>query len=446
VNGKETDVRTAYCSVQRVCGRILPGVLVAVLLFSIMLIAGCGSSSTDSGSTDQTTAGSGEPTKTLTIGAIDNFQATVGVDQKKCLAVAQDMINAQGGITVAGEKYNLKIIIYDDGGDSNNGKTAVNRLIFEDKAKFIIGDFYSADVLLPLAEENKVILSAAALSPAIFNPEYKYCFNTAALTSVSITAIGWVANKYPAATAIFAAPDDQGGNVVGAQTQASMAAFGLKGTVNYYPASSNDFSSVATKVKQENPQLFASVAESVILKNVYESGWRGTFFGISQVTAETILSQVPEDELTGYVGPSAYTEYEEPMTQLAADFKAAYVEEYGEWNSPSVAGLSQLYAILAAIQKADSIDVDKVAEALASGLSYESPGAKYQMVARPDYGITRTVDSVIAFPMKKIVNGKAELVEDISIETAVGYAEKVTAQSSGASGPPAGAAPTTAAP
>jgi branched-chain amino acid transport system substrate-binding protein len=417
-------------------------ILAIVLLLVIVLVVGCGSSSPQA----STTAASGEAnqaTKVIKIGAIDNLQATVGVDQKKNLDVVQDMYNKQGGITVNGEKYKLQIILYDDGGDASNGKTAVNRLIFEDKVNFIVGDLYTTDSLISVAEANKVILSGAPLSPAMYNPSNKYSFNTAALTATGPAALGWIAKQHPGATAVFAVPDDQQGHMAGALVEQSMAAFGLKGTSLYYPASTTDFSSIATKVKQSNPQLFATVAESVMLKNVYEAGWRGTMFAIAQISTGTLLSQVPADELTGYVGPSYYTEFDPGMTQLAKDFQAAYTEKYGKWDSPSVAGLSQVYAIIAAIQKADSVDVDKVADALATGLSWETPGAKYQMIARPDMGITRTVDSAISFPMKTIVDGKPQVVADITIEDAIGYAEQVNAATAAAGGgaPPAGGAP-----
>ena len=78
-------------------------------------------------------------------------------------------------------------------------------------------------------------------------------------------------------------------------------------------------------------------------------------------------------------------------------------------------------AIITAIQKAGTLDTDKVADVIASGLEFDSPYGHARMIARPDLGNSRTVDSVTGQFIKKIVNGKAQLLEEVSMDDALKY-------------------------
>lgn len=388
------------------------------------LVAGCGSSGTTASSKTSVTTGAGGGTNVIKIGGMDNLTTDLGVDQKKCLALCADTLNKQGGITVGGQKYTVEVIMYDDKGDPTSAKSAFNELVEQKKCNFILGDFWSADTLMPLAEAKKVVLSCEALSPAILNPRYKYCFNTAALANSATTAIAGVSAIYPGNSWVITMPDNMQGHATGANIDVSTKAFGMKGQVIYFPASTTDYSSVATKVKSQNPQLFGSGGEAVVYKAVKEAGYKGKLAGYGLQSTETLLAQVPADELEGYVGPAYYTEFDTPSTQLAKDFKDAYIAKYGKWQNPSIAGLATFYAVVAAIQKANSLDPTKVADTMAGGLTYESPGLSYQLVARPDKRITRTVDSVVGLAMKKITGGKNTQVAMITTAQAAEYATK----------------------
>jgi ABC-type branched-subunit amino acid transport system substrate-binding protein len=411
-------------SKKRISAAVVCVFLVAVL---VVVLAGCGGSTTSTSS--QTKGSTAGGAKVIKIGAMDNLGSATGVDQKKCLEVAVDLLNKQGGLTIDDQKYTVQLVMYDDGGDSAKGRNAFNKLVEQDKVSFVLGDFFVTDSLLPLAEKAHVVLSCQALSPAFLNPAYKYSFNTAALSAQATAAVGWMGTAYPGQSAVIALPDDMPGHATGANVQKAMKAFGLKGQAIYFPANTTDFSSVATRVKGINPQLFGATGEATIYKAVRESGYKGQLAGFGIVASANLLAQVPASELEGFVGPAYYTEFDTPPTQLAKDFKQAYIGKYGKWDDPSVAGLGTFYAVIAGIQKANSIDPTQVANALANGLTYESPGQSYQMVARPDMKITRTVDSVTAFAIKKIVDGKPTILANITVAQAVEYQNKVNASS-----------------
>ena len=73
------------------------------------------------------------------------------------------------------------------------------------------------------------------------------------------------------------------------------------------------------------------------------------------------------------------------------------------------------------MQQAGSLDVDKVAAVVFNGLKFECGSGTFQMITRPDMGNNRTVDTVRALYLKKVVGGKTTLLATISIDEALGY-------------------------
>ncbi len=75
-------------------------------------------------------------------------------------------------------------------------------------------------------------------------------------------------------------------------------------------------------------------------------------------------------------------------------------------------------AIVAALEQTGSTDVDAVAATLANGMEWDSPCGPLKMVARTDVGNTRTVDSINTIYIKKIVAGKAVLLDTVDLTKA----------------------------
>ena len=109
------------------------------------------------------------------------------------------------------------------------------------------------------------------------------------------------------------------------------------------------------------------------------------------------------------------------MTQSAQDFKAAWLAKYGKWEDPNISYATNFPALITAIQQAGSLDTEKVAAVLSSGLKFETPLGTMQMISRPDMGNDRTIDSVGTYYIKQIHNQKSELIATISPEEASAY-------------------------
>src|SRR4030067_2062968 len=117
-----------------------------------------------------------------------------GVDAERGITLAVEEINAKGGVNVAGKMRPLNLEIMDSrdleaGVPVSEALLAVERLIIEKKANFIVGGPIRSEAALAamdvLSKHKTVsILSAGVLSPDYHKriadnyDKYKYCFRT----------------------------------------------------------------------------------------------------------------------------------------------------------------------------------------------------------------------------------------------------------------------------
>jgi len=100
----------------------------------------------------------------------------LGDPEKKTLEMYVEAINAKGGVN--GQK--LQAVIYDDGGDPNNARTFMQRLIEEDKVAFLLAGTTTAATMpmIALAEEAQIpLINFAGAVQAVF-PVKRWIFKT----------------------------------------------------------------------------------------------------------------------------------------------------------------------------------------------------------------------------------------------------------------------------
>jgi len=125
--------------------------------------------------------------KTLKIGALLNFEFPLGVQCKRELDAVIPAFNKKGGLEIKGERYTIELIVYDSKFQAETARAAVERLIYRDKVKFILGD-ETADAWLPVTEANKVLVVCTSPSPVVRSPKYKYVFQASSLNTMSPVA------------------------------------------------------------------------------------------------------------------------------------------------------------------------------------------------------------------------------------------------------------------
>lgn len=399
----------------------LVGTVISVIMIVAMLFSfGCTPSAPQGGG------------NTLKVGVVAWLGFAIGLDMVHTVEIMADMDNKAGGLNIGGQKYNIQLIVYDCKNDQATATSAVNRLIFEDKVKFILSDGWLFDSCLPIIEQNKVLLSEITPSPAVLAPDLKMTFMPCFNNCMNSECSGWLAKNYPTKKTIFVAyGDDFSGHAQQPVSKASLEAFGLSYSEMFYPAGTQDLSALGTKVKTQNPDIFMAngggpINDALAYKAVVQAGYKGMLFGNVTQPLLSLSQIVPLDGLEGFVNAAWPVEFDPALTQPAKDFKAAYIAKFGKWDGPEIQGGAAYSFLRAALMKVGSLDPVKVAaEMSANGIKYDGPCGEGQMVARPDIGNSRKVDSTVALSMKKVVGGKPVLLETMSLDTATGYFQKV---------------------
>src|SRR5260221_9813376 len=100
----------------------------------------------------------------------------LGDPEKKTLEMYVADINARGGVN--GQQ--LKLVIYDDGGDANQARTFATRLIEEDKVDALLAGSTTATTMaiIPLAEEAQIPFVNFAGAVQAVHPARKWVFKT----------------------------------------------------------------------------------------------------------------------------------------------------------------------------------------------------------------------------------------------------------------------------
>jgi branched-chain amino acid transport system substrate-binding protein len=391
--------------------KLVVGLLILMLIVSSLLVA-CG--------------GEEATTETLKIGAVVWTGWPLGYDMKRGVEIMAMLDNEAGGIDIGGTKYNVEFIFIESNNDQNTTMSAVNKLIYEDEVLYIITDTMYPGAVFAETEKNKVISLTGCPIPVMFDPTYKYTFQGGTMMQATPEVAGWIADNVPEITTVdLACPDEAGGRAYAEGAMAVLQSYGIEVKEIIYPVTSTDFSSIGTEVVADNPSAFIALGNSamdaLIYQAVVQAGYEGLLFSTTTVTYDTLKTAVPEEALEGFIGGAWPVEFDPAATEVAQEFKEKWIEVNGSWEGPEVQLTAAYAALRAALQEAGTTDVDAVAEVLANGLAFEGPTGKGEMIPRNDMGISRTVDNVSEFCVKKIVDGEPTLLHMITLEEGKSY-------------------------
>src|SRR5215468_986717 len=125
--------------------------------------------------------------------------ASNGNNTKNGYEFAVKKINDAGGVTIGGKCYKLTIKYYDDESTPARAAQLVERLIAQDKIKFILGPYSSplAKAVLPVTEKYKIpMVQAEAASRSLFTQGYKYHFGIIATSEKYLTPVVGIAAEH----------------------------------------------------------------------------------------------------------------------------------------------------------------------------------------------------------------------------------------------------------
>lgn len=293
-------------------------------------------------------------------------------------------INDKGGVKVGNKHYDLKVIYYDDESTSARGAQLAERLISQDHVNFVLGPYSSAltKAIAPITEKYKIpMVEGNGADRSLFTQGYKYMFavlNTSDYylrSAVTILADeAKKAGRDPKSLKIaIAIENDNFSQDVRDGIEEDAKKYGMKVVIDdKLPADLNDMSATLTKVKALKPDA--------LMISGHE---KGAVLGIRQVAAEKVyvpmlaLTHCDSAEITQKFGKDADyafcgSQWDVSMTytdrwfgnsqKYAAMFKQAFNYDPPYQAAESTASV-EVFAD--AIERAGSLDKDKVRDALA---------------------------------------------------------------------------------
>ena len=372
-------LRVPATSIRRLSRRVLPILALFALLLPFVLTA-CGSSSNGNGSSTS---------KTLLFGAPISLTGSTSTEGHLTLEGYQlwvKQVNAHGGIKVGGTTYQVQLKYYDDGSSPTKSAQLTQQLITSDKVNFLLGPYGTAATLQDeaIAEQYQIpMVEGNGAAKAIFSKGFHYIFGVLSPASeyAKVMLEAALALPTPPKNVAIISADDAFSKEVAVAAKDYAASHSLP-VVYYqqYPSGTTDLTSVLTALKTSGPggtvpdMLLGSGHESEAVTTMKEAkqlhiNAKLYAFTVGPATPDfiSVLGSTANDVL----GSSQWTPQEKyngiDVFSTPANYAQLYQTEFG--HNPSYQSAESTAAGLAfqyAIQKAGSIDPQKVRDALAS--------------------------------------------------------------------------------
>lgn len=287
--------------------------------------------------------------------------------------MAIEQINKAGGVNGA----QLEGVVYDDACDPKQAVAVANKIV-NDGVSFVIGHLCSSSTQ-PASDiyedEGILMVTPASTSPDITSRGYQMIFRTIGLDSLQgPTAGNFIADKIKPSNVAVIHDKQQYGEGIATAVKQTLESKGVKvGLFEGINAGDKDFSSLIAKLKKEgvdfvyyggyHPEL------GLLLRQSSEKGLKVKFMGPEGVgNSEISAIAGPASEGMLVTLPRSFDQ--DPKNQaLVEAFKAKNQDPSGPFVFPAYAAVQ---VIAEAIDKADSTDTEKVAEAMRSN-SFETP-------------------------------------------------------------------------
>ena len=349
----------------------------ALAALALPTLAGCGSSSTASGS-DTLVFG----TPISLTGALNHE----GQDTLNGYQIWADTVNAKGGIKAGGKTYKIKLVSHDDGSEAPKSAQFTQQLVTTDKVNFLLGPYGTTATLQDesIAQQYKIpMVEANGAAKSIFSKGNKYIFGVlspAAEYAKTMLQAALALPTPPQTVAIIYADDSFSTEV--AKAAQEYATSSGKITVSYfqsYPNNATDLTGVLTALKTSAnggvPDMILGSGhekEAILtMRQAKTQGINAKLYGFTVGPALPDFATSLGGDANDVIGSSQWTPQEKYTGVDVFGTPAAYEQQYkAKFNlEPSYQAASATAAGLAfqyAIQQAGSIDPEKVRDALAA--------------------------------------------------------------------------------
>jgi branched-chain amino acid transport system substrate-binding protein len=311
--------------------------------------------------------------------------ASNGNNTKNGYEFAVKKINDAGGVRIGGKCHHLKITYYDDESTPARAAQLVERLISQDKVKFVLGPYSSplTKAILPVTEKyNTPVVQSEAASRSLFTQGYKYHFGIVATSEKYLTPVLDMAadfatksGKKPSDVKVAMIYQDDSFSLDVRQGVVDLAKKYNMNTVidDRMPKDLNDITTFFTKVKALKPDvLLISGHEKGAATAARQMGEQKTdvpLIGITHCESAKVVNDFPKIA-EGFVCPTQWDESMKASDRLfgtAANYDKEMKTAHPEYKTvpyQTAQASAAVYVWKDAFERANSLDQEKVREAL----------------------------------------------------------------------------------
>lgn len=290
--------------------------------------------------------------------------------------LAEKQLNAAGGVTVGGKKYQIELIPEDSSCVPTNSVAAVEKLMTRDKVVAVVGDFCSSSTFADaeVARRHRVLqITPVSIAPKITKQGNPWIFRGCDDAEMMGKAfVSYAINKLKITKwAFLAVNDDYGRGSVDAISALIKQHPGAEiVAIEYHEKGATDYYSLLTKIKAKKPNgfaLIANTAEDAMKTNQwYELGMHKTMRLMDPTSAlfNPKFVELTGKKSEGMVGAARYVwAIDTPANKaFVKEFVAAYGEKPEKFSQ---SGYDCLKLVARAIETADSLDPKAIRDALA---------------------------------------------------------------------------------
>lgn len=333
------------------------------------------------------------------LGPLSGGAAAYGLDTSRGAEMKADEINAAGGLKIGDDVYKIKLIVYDHKASAADAATAANKLVFQDKVKYIIGNTVGAtcNAVQTVTEPQKVLFSFMCWGTKNLGPDKPYSFR--ALLSqweVAEPFYRWVKEKHPAIKRIaMISPNDTSGIDTNTAIMKYAKALGFEVVADeYYERGTKDFYPALTKILALKPDLLDVAAApageaGLILKQAHELGFKGRKGWTAGVNPVPMIAVAGKEAAEGVWTPANIDAASEFVSPTVRKFGEAFMKRYKEVpGALAIANYAAFDVITKAMVEAQSLDTDKVLAAV-TGRPHQTVWGPVVIGGKDTYGIDR---------------------------------------------------------
>lgn len=341
--------------------------------------------------------------------------ASLGITGERAVRHAAEIIN-KDGFMVGGDRYRLKIVIYDNKYVPAESVTNAEKMIAEG-IRFIysVGSGNSVPIVEKTTAAKALQMSYASGKSHLTSPKTPYSFRSVPTNESAYAMYPWLKATYPQVKRVaHMNPSDEAGFTESEDRRTLAEKAGFQNVANeYFKRGATDFYPVATKLLATKPDFidFGGTIgrdEALGVKALRELGYKG-MIAIGYADPKAFIDIAGAQAAEGTI---LFNSLVEPQTEAQKALHDWYLKQYG----PPVPGplydyYDPVFMLVEAMKKANSVDPVKVAEALRT-VRWNGVFGEMRYGMKSVYGIDSSM--VRSIPMAIVKGGEAKYLTTIA--------------------------------